>query len=82
MRQNVELAQEKQQLEAALQKAELDFTEFQNEAGEQLQSFQVDQKQQLTTLKEELAQQVQSYETLKNVVDQREQELLTKSNVE
>ena len=34
MRQNVDLAQEKQQLEAALQKAELDFTEFQNEAGE------------------------------------------------
>ena len=28
MRQNVELAQEKQQLEASLQKAELEFTEF------------------------------------------------------
>ena len=81
-RQNVEIANEKSQIEAALQKAELDISEFQNETGQQLQNLQADFKQQITSLKEELAQSVQNCETLKNVVDQREQELLTKSQVE
>ena len=77
-----ELAQEKARLEENLQKAESQVLDFQSDTGAQITNMQGDFAQRISQLTEELNQSKQSCETLKNVVDQREQELLSKGQLE
>ena len=81
-RQNVQITNEKHSVEQSLMKAEEQMQELQKEAAAQLANMQVESEQKIAGLKEEIEDGQNALRALKQELQSRDGELVTKTQTE